>query len=58
MHNDEWNIEVTSIKEDLLSLSEVLKADTPKMVGEARKDHLLKHLKRIRSKFLNLSGAH
>ncbi len=58
MHNEEWNIEVASIKEDLLSLSELLKTNTPKMVGEARKDHLLKHLKRIRSKFLNLSGTH
>ncbi len=58
MHNEEWNIEVTSIKEDLFSLLGLLKTDTPKMVGEARKDHLLKHLKRIRHKFLNLSGTH
>lgn len=56
-HNKEWNIEVMSIKEDLLSLYELLKADIPSKVGEARKNHLLKHIKRIRSKFLGLSGA-
>lgn len=58
LQKDEWNIEVMSIKEDLLSLSELLKAGSPKMVGEARKEHLLKHLERIRSKFLNLSGIY
>ncbi|MCD4722936.1 MAG: GntR family transcriptional regulator [Desulfobacula sp.] len=57
MHNKEWNIEVVSIKEDLLSLCELLKANIPKKVGEARKEHLLKHLKRIRSKFLGLSDT-
>ncbi|MCK5695875.1 MAG: GntR family transcriptional regulator [Desulfobacula sp.] len=55
MHNKEWNIEVMSIKEELLSLLELLKADMLPKVGEARKKHLLKHLKRIRSKFLGLS---
>ena len=58
MHNKEWDTEVMSIKEDLLSLSELLKSNTPKMVGEARKEQLLKHLKRIRSKFLGLSDDH
>ena len=58
LNDDEWNAEVLSIKEDLLSLSELLKAGSPKMVGEARKEHLLKHLERIRSKFLNLSGIY
>ncbi|MCD4676711.1 MAG: GntR family transcriptional regulator [Desulfobacula sp.] len=57
MHNKDWNTEVLSIKEDLLSLCELLKADIPKKVGEARKAHLLKHLKRIRSKFLGLSDT-
>lgn len=58
MHNNEWNNEVMSIKEDLLSLSELLKSDDPKKVGQARKEHLLKHLKRIRSKFLGLSDVY
>ena len=58
LNDDEWNAEVLSIKEDLLSLSELLRADSPKRVGDARKDHLLKHLERIRSKFLNLSGTY
>jgi len=58
MHNEDWNTEVLSIKEDLLSLSELLKKGDAKVVGEDRKEHLLKHLKRIRSKFLGLSGTH
>lgn len=56
-HNEDWSIEVLSIKEDLLSLSQLLKSNVPQKVGEARREHLLKHLKRIRSKFLGLSGA-
>ncbi len=57
MHNKEWNIEVASIKEDLISLSDLLKNEPPKQVGDARKEHLMKHLKRIRSKFLGLSDS-
>jgi len=57
MQQDELNIEIMSIKEDLVSLSELIKGDSVKSVGDARKDHLLKHLERIRSKFLNLSIA-
>ncbi len=57
MHHDDWNTEVSSIKEDLESLSDLLKAGDAPRVGEARKDHLLKHLKRIRSQFLGLSGT-
>jgi DNA-binding GntR family transcriptional regulator len=56
MHNEEWNVEVASIREDLLSLLKLLKSANPLEVGKARKEHLLKHLKRIRSKFLGLSG--
>jgi DNA-binding GntR family transcriptional regulator len=57
MHNEEWNPEVLSVKEDLLSLADLIAAGIPSKVGEARKAHLLKHLKRIRSKFLGLSEA-
>ncbi len=57
MQHDELKTEVMSIKEELVSLSGLLKSDMPKSVGEARKNHLLKHLERIRSKFLNLSGV-
>lgn len=57
MNHEDWNIEVDSIREDLVSLSGLLRTGTPKQVGEERKDHLIKHLHRIRSKFLNLSGA-
>ena len=55
MHHDQWNVEVSSIQEDLASLAELLHSGSPEMVGQARKDHLLKHLKRIRSTFLGLS---
>lgn len=50
-----WNQEVVAIKEDLTDLSALLTQGTPEQVGKARKEHLLKHLKRIRSQFLGLS---
>ena len=56
MHNEEWNPEVMSVQEDLVSLSDLLKSATPEEVGKARREHLLKHLKRIQTKFLGLSG--
>ncbi len=55
MNHEEWHQEVVSIIDDLSSLSDLLTAQTPSKVGEARKEQLLKHLKRIRSKFLGLS---
>jgi len=55
MHNEQWNVEVSSLKEDLLALVKLLGSGRPETVGRARKDHLLKHLKRIRSTFLGLS---
>jgi DNA-binding GntR family transcriptional regulator len=55
MDNKGWNQEVLAIKEDLANLVDLLHNDTPEQVGKARKEHLLKHLKRIRSKFLGLS---
>ncbi len=56
MSDQDLDMEAVSIKEDLISLSTLLKSGTPQQVGKARKDHLLKHLKRIRSKFLGLSA--
>lgn len=55
MDNTTWNLEVLSVKEDLADLSQTLTTNDPQMVGETRKAHLLKHLKRIRSRFLGLS---
>lgn len=55
MDNKGWNQEVTAIKEDLANLVDLLHNNTPEQVGKARKEHLLKHLKRIRSKFLGLA---
>jgi len=55
MDNKGWNQEVMAIKEDLANLVDLLHNNTAEQVGKARKEHLLKHLKRIRSKFLGLS---
>jgi DNA-binding GntR family transcriptional regulator len=55
MDNKGWNQEVIAVKEDLTNLVDLLHNNTPEQVGKARKEHLLKHLKRIRSKFLGLS---
>jgi DNA-binding GntR family transcriptional regulator len=55
MRNDEWNVEVQSIKQDLLSLAELLSAHTPEKVGHARRAHLREHIRRIRSTFLGLT---
>jgi len=55
MNDAQWNVEVQSIKEDLVSLSQLIRAGSPAEVGAARKEDLLKHLKRIRSTFLGLS---
>ncbi|MBU0970594.1 MAG: GntR family transcriptional regulator [Proteobacteria bacterium] len=54
--NEGWNQEVVAIKEDLTDLAGLLPTAAPDQVGKARREHLLKHLKRIRSKFLGLSG--
>ncbi len=51
-----WNKEVEAVQEDLIILSGHLNGSTPEQVGQARKDQLLKHLERIRSSFLGLSG--
>ncbi len=56
MDNNGWNQEVLAIKEDLTALVDLLHNHTAEQVGKARREHLLKHLKRIRSKFLGLSG--
>lgn len=56
MDLEEWQREVQSVKDDLSHLSGLLLSGPPLKVGEARKEQLLKHLKRIRSKFLGLSG--
>jgi len=55
MDNKGWNQEVMAIKEDLANLVDLLHNNTPEQVGQARKAHLIKHLKRIRSKFLGLA---
>ncbi len=56
MDRTTWNIEVDAVQEDLVILADLLQNGTPEQAGQARKDQLLKHLKRIRSSFLGLSG--
>jgi DNA-binding GntR family transcriptional regulator len=51
----EWENEVDCLQEDLTALSGLLALNCPADVGTARKEQLLKHLKRIRSTFLGLS---
>lgn len=55
MDLNQWEDEVLSVVEDLESLSDLLASQSPANVGKARKEQLLKHLKRIRSQFLGLS---
>ena len=65
MGNQAWNQEVASVKKDLVALEALLSApelahggeaakSAAQAVGEARKEHLLTHINRIRSKFLGL----
>jgi len=56
MNVDEWRNEVFSIKEELNDLLALIAKDDCNAVGLARKTHLLKHLERIRFKFLRLSS--
>jgi len=56
MNIAEWRSEVMSIQEELKDLSRLLIRGDSAAVGRARKTHLLKHLERIRFKFLGLSG--
>lgn len=55
MDQTEWLEEVTAVKDDLNELSLLITSESPARIGEVRKAHLVKHLKRIRSKFLGLS---
>ncbi len=63
MDHPSWDQEVVFLKEDLVALETLLSPGAERdvkalarEVGQTRKDHLLKHLKRIRSTFLGLSG--
>jgi len=55
MNKNAWETEVKAVQEDLVILGNLLRDGSPEQVGQARKDQLLKHLKRIRSSFLGLS---
>ncbi len=54
MDHTAWNLEVGSVQNDLTDLSRLLKENRPDQVGRARKDHLVSHLERIRSRFLGI----
>ena len=50
-----WNQEVDTVMTDVTALIQVVKNGTPAQVGQLRKEQLLTHLKRIRSRFLGLT---
>lgn len=54
MNLAEWQNEVSCLKDDLGELSLALTSGSTAHAGEIRKAQLLKHLKRIRSKFLGI----
>jgi DNA-binding GntR family transcriptional regulator len=56
MNVETWKIETSTLKEELSEMSTLLAQNSPTGVGIARKKYLLKHLDRIRSQFLGLSG--
>ncbi len=56
MDRTAWETEVEAVQEDLVILGGLLRDGSPEQVGQARKDQLLKHLERIRSSFLGLTG--
>lgn len=56
MSEEEWHMEVLSVKEELVTLKDLLKNATAKEVGKARRESLLQHLKRIQTTFLGLSA--
>jgi len=51
----DWDKEAQAVTTDLANLLDVLKTGTPVQAGQLRKDQLLTHLKRIRSRFLGLT---
>ncbi len=56
MNSDEWLMEVSAVKQDLVALSRLLAGSEPDKVGAARREQLLRHLKRIQTRFLGLAG--
>jgi DNA-binding GntR family transcriptional regulator len=56
MDRSAWHQEVTTLRDEITDLTGLVKTGSPRQVGCARRDYLLKHLKRIRSKFLGLSS--
>lgn len=55
MNGDEWNLETAAVKKELTEMSALLATSDPVKVGRARKNFLLDHLERLRSKFLGLT---
>ena len=55
MDTGDWSEEVMALDGELAELLRVLPTQDPAQVGKARKSELVKHLERLRSKFLGLS---
>jgi DNA-binding GntR family transcriptional regulator len=57
MDRGDWQKEVRSVEEDLEALPEIMMKGDPVEVGRVRHDQLMRHLERIRSKFLGLTQS-
>jgi DNA-binding GntR family transcriptional regulator len=55
MEKGDWNEEVHSVATELTELQKTLTSRNPTSVGTVRRDQLIKHLGRLRNKFLGLS---
>ena len=57
MDTNEWNQEIIAVKQELADLSSILAGKDPADVGQARRQHLMAHLERIRTKFFSLTDS-
>jgi DNA-binding GntR family transcriptional regulator len=54
MEKGEWSEEVRAMSDEISELLTAFKSSTPHAAGNIRKDHMMKHLERLRSKFLGI----
>ncbi len=54
MEKGEWSEEVRAVSDEITELVSAFKSSTPHTAGNIRKDNMMKHLERLRSKFLGI----